>query len=158
MHLPRVSRTGTSNYIPQILWDVITCPFPWCLLVVPHFSFYVMAPTCNVAWIRLMSDMCAPTGDEGRKGPARQCPGTAVEARTLTWLRGGAASLSIGVGEQPFIGERPTDAGLAPLTSSIFDVQEQEAYGVHCTSIFLWISCSTLGVNWNQSNLVWDRL
>ena len=24
-----VSRAGTSNYIPQYLWDVITCPCPW---------------------------------------------------------------------------------------------------------------------------------
>ena len=29
----QVSRTGTSNYIPQYLWDVITCPFPWYLLL-----------------------------------------------------------------------------------------------------------------------------
>ena len=25
----QVSRFGTSNYIPQILWDVITCTCPW---------------------------------------------------------------------------------------------------------------------------------
>ena len=25
----QVSRAGTSNYIPQILWDVITCLCPW---------------------------------------------------------------------------------------------------------------------------------
>ena len=24
-----VSRARTSNYIPQCLWDVITCPYPW---------------------------------------------------------------------------------------------------------------------------------
>ena len=35
----QVSRTGTSNYIPQILWDVITCPRPWYLLVA-HRSPY----------------------------------------------------------------------------------------------------------------------
>ena len=29
----QVSRAGTSNYIPQILWDVITCPCPWYLLL-----------------------------------------------------------------------------------------------------------------------------
>ena len=29
----QVSRTGTSNYIPQYLWDVITCPCPWYLLL-----------------------------------------------------------------------------------------------------------------------------
>ena len=25
----QLSRAGTSNYIPQLLWDVITCPCPW---------------------------------------------------------------------------------------------------------------------------------
>ena len=25
----QLSRTWTSNYIPQYLWDVITCPCPW---------------------------------------------------------------------------------------------------------------------------------
>ena len=34
------SRAGTSNYIPQILWDVITCPCPWYLLL-PHTSSYI---------------------------------------------------------------------------------------------------------------------
>ena len=29
----QVSRAGTSNYIPHILWDVITCPCPWYLLL-----------------------------------------------------------------------------------------------------------------------------
>ena len=29
----QISMTGTSNYIPQILWDVITCPCPWYLLL-----------------------------------------------------------------------------------------------------------------------------
>ena len=29
----RVSRAGTSNYITKILWDVITGPFPWYLLL-----------------------------------------------------------------------------------------------------------------------------
>ena len=28
----QVSRAGTSNYIPQYLWDVITCSCPWHLL------------------------------------------------------------------------------------------------------------------------------
>ena len=27
----QVLRAGTSSYIPQILWDVITCPCPWFL-------------------------------------------------------------------------------------------------------------------------------
>ena len=27
----QVSRTGTSNYIPRYLWDIITCPCPWYL-------------------------------------------------------------------------------------------------------------------------------
>ena len=34
----KVSRAGTSNYTPQYLWDVITCPFPWYPLLVQHSS------------------------------------------------------------------------------------------------------------------------
>ena len=29
----QVSRAGTSNYTPQLLWDVITCTCPWYLLL-----------------------------------------------------------------------------------------------------------------------------
>ena len=35
----QVSRAGTSNYIPQYLWDVITCPCPWCLLLAHQSSY-----------------------------------------------------------------------------------------------------------------------
>ena len=38
-----VSRTGWVYYIPQIVWNVITCPFPWCVLPA-HKSLYVMCP------------------------------------------------------------------------------------------------------------------
>ena len=31
-----VSMAGTSNYIPHILWDVITCPCLWYLLLEQH--------------------------------------------------------------------------------------------------------------------------
>ena len=49
----RCSRAGTSNYIPQILWDVITCPCPWYLLLThthnPHINFAVyLMKTCIV--------------------------------------------------------------------------------------------------------------
>ena len=36
-----VSRAGTSNYIPHFLWDVITCPCPWYLLLAQHPWFIV---------------------------------------------------------------------------------------------------------------------
>ena len=39
----QVSRAGTSNYIPQILWDVITCPCLWYLLLT-HRSTYLYHP------------------------------------------------------------------------------------------------------------------
>ena len=29
----QISRAGTSNYIPQYLWNVITCPCPWYLIL-----------------------------------------------------------------------------------------------------------------------------
>ena len=38
-----VSRAGTSNYIPQYLWDVITCPCPRYLLLPHQFS-------CALSW------------------------------------------------------------------------------------------------------------
>ena len=39
LYQKQVSRAGTSNYIPQYLWDVITCPCPWYLLHTEHFSY-----------------------------------------------------------------------------------------------------------------------
>ena len=33
------SRAEASNYIPQILWDVITCPCPWYMLLAQHSSY-----------------------------------------------------------------------------------------------------------------------
>ena len=35
----QVPRVGTSNYIPQYLWDVITCPCPWYLHLAYKSSF-----------------------------------------------------------------------------------------------------------------------
>ena len=35
----QASRAGTSNYIPQYLWDVITCPCPRYLLLVHRYSY-----------------------------------------------------------------------------------------------------------------------
>ena len=35
---------GTSNYIPHILGDVITCPCPWCMMLV-HCSSYPTSGT-----------------------------------------------------------------------------------------------------------------
>ena len=31
-----VPRAGTSNYTPQIIWDLITCPCPWYLHLAQH--------------------------------------------------------------------------------------------------------------------------
>ena len=35
-----VSRAATSNYIPQILWDVIMCPCPWYPLQARKSSYH----------------------------------------------------------------------------------------------------------------------
>ena len=35
----QTSMSGSTNYIPQRLWCVITCPWPWCLLLAQH-SWY----------------------------------------------------------------------------------------------------------------------
>ena len=40
----QISRAGTSNYIPQILWDVITCPCP-CLPLFQHSAYRVIHET-----------------------------------------------------------------------------------------------------------------
>ena len=39
LYQKQVSRAWTSNYIPQYLWDVITCPCPWYLLLAQHSSY-----------------------------------------------------------------------------------------------------------------------
>ena len=36
--IKQVLRAGTSNYIPQFLWDVITCPCPWYLEAISILS------------------------------------------------------------------------------------------------------------------------
>ena len=43
-------RAWTSNYIPQYLWDVITCPCPWYLLLAEHSSFVHWAIDLCVTW------------------------------------------------------------------------------------------------------------
>ena len=35
----QVSRAGKSNYIPQIVWDVITCPCPWHMILLCKPSY-----------------------------------------------------------------------------------------------------------------------
>ena len=41
LYQKQVSRAGTSNYLPQILWDVIMCPSPWYRLLAHHSSKYL---------------------------------------------------------------------------------------------------------------------
>ena len=48
----RVSRAGTSNYIPQIMWDVITCPCSWYLLLA-HQSSYLWTNRVSIKGWRL---------------------------------------------------------------------------------------------------------
>ena len=38
LHQKEVSKIGAINYTTQYLWDVITCPCTWYLLLVQHFS------------------------------------------------------------------------------------------------------------------------
>ena len=52
-----VWRAGTSNYIPQILWDVITCPCPPYLLVVQH-SWIVLKMKLFEVYIAVYSCRC----------------------------------------------------------------------------------------------------
>ena len=52
----QVSRAATSNYIPQCLWDVITCPCPWYLLLAPKSSciyiFQIREEAVRQTWKR----------------------------------------------------------------------------------------------------------
>ena len=46
-----VLRTGTSDHIPQILWDAITCPCPWCLLLAHRSPCLVTSIHCTICII-----------------------------------------------------------------------------------------------------------
>ena len=46
----QVSRAGTSNYIPQYLWDVITCPCPWYLFLAQHSSNHDVYSPLKKIW------------------------------------------------------------------------------------------------------------
>ena len=48
----RVTRTETSNYIPQYLWDVITCPCPWYLLLLHDSSYIFQGLFFSDCWVR----------------------------------------------------------------------------------------------------------
>ena len=48
----QVSRAGTSNYIPQKLWDVITCPCPWYLLLAQHSWVSMVMETFTTVQLR----------------------------------------------------------------------------------------------------------
>ena len=39
LYQKQVSKAGTSNHIPQYLWDAITYPFRWCVLLVEQYWF-----------------------------------------------------------------------------------------------------------------------
>ena len=53
-HRNEVSRAGTSNYSPQKLWNVITCPYPWYLLLTQH-SRDLVRPRCDTTNYNTMS-------------------------------------------------------------------------------------------------------
>ena len=53
MSQKQVSRAGTSNYIPQYLWDIITCPCPWYLLLAHNFWIHSSVAIDALNWIEL---------------------------------------------------------------------------------------------------------
>ena len=55
----QVSWAGTSNYIPQYLWDVITCPCPWYLR--PHMYSALVHMGCRMSQTRIVLDRCVLT-------------------------------------------------------------------------------------------------
>ena len=77
----QISRPGTSNYIPQILWNIITCPWPWYLLchntsdiiMLPWFPFTNIHPwtfghgqvtTLIIFWVWLAIHVITPNTAE----------------------------------------------------------------------------------------------
>ena len=59
-------RAGTINYIPRYLWDIITCPCPWCLVLAKHsyethaniwikHQCHVMLRLCNMQMSNYLS-------------------------------------------------------------------------------------------------------
>ena len=59
----QVSRAVTSNYIPQFLWDVITCHCPWHLLLTKHSSYMPCgrptgSPTFNTMLLMIWKEYC----------------------------------------------------------------------------------------------------
>ena len=63
----QVWRAGTSNYIPQYLWDVITCPWPSYLhtvlfVISSHWCFFSLekSPFWNIMIIHFFSCPSAP--------------------------------------------------------------------------------------------------
>ena len=59
----KVSRARTSNYIPQILWDVITCPCPWYMLLAQHSIFHGVY--CRYWWF--CGSYCLRPNDETQR-------------------------------------------------------------------------------------------
>ena len=81
----QVSRSGTSNYIPQILWHVITCPCPWYLLLVQHSSYgscfyrsiyvHLRMYTVKQWWHSLLTHICLPGLEELKDDGDHSCNG-----------------------------------------------------------------------------------
>ena len=61
LHQKQVSRTNTSNYTPQYLWDIINCPCPWHLLLTHKSSFQNMY--CNYIGIVSVFSALKDTGE-----------------------------------------------------------------------------------------------
>ena len=65
----RETRVGTSNYTPQILWDVFTCPCPWYLLLTHNSSIICLASSCAsyLIWIYFLTAPPPPPNKKKRK-------------------------------------------------------------------------------------------
>ena len=50
LYQKQISRAGRSNYTPQYMWDVITCPWAWCLLLAQHFSYICVVSLYSISY------------------------------------------------------------------------------------------------------------
>ena len=82
-----VSRAGTSNYIPQYLWDVITCPCPWfwgsaCQKQLSRAGTSKFQPTDTVGYSYL-SLFLILRKHVSRAGTSNYIPGTVIAPHSI---------------------------------------------------------------------------
>ena len=102
----QLSRAGLGNYIPQILWDVITCPYPWYLLLSYESSIARQQITADSGEITALSAgtfsicltvysvNCMPTSKWNRNGMNAMTYNDHILSHIYPWWRHDMGTLS----------------------------------------------------------------